>query len=147
MTSSGSHKRMKVHWKDIMYKHGYNPLLAYKQAKLCNMLFAFGLNERFCSSGIRAYGIDPGLVKTDIGLKQTGGLVRLVWQLRKRRGVDTSIPARTYAHVLEEEKAPEGLYYYLCKEAPFSKEVNKANADRLWSLSEQLSGLSYGVKL
>jgi hypothetical protein len=45
MTSSGSHKRMKVHWKDIMYKHGYNPLLAYKQAKLCNMLFALAKRE------------------------------------------------------------------------------------------------------
>ena len=145
MTSSGSHKRMKIHWKDIMYKHGYNPLFAYKQAKLCNMLFALGLNERFKTSGISAYGIDPGLVKTDIGLKQTGGIVRLVWSLRKKSGVETSIPAKTYAHVLGEETTPEGLYYYLCKKAPYSREVSKVNADRLWTLSEQLCGLSYGV--
>lgn len=146
MTSSASHKKMKVHWKDIMYKHGYNPLLAYKQAKLCNMLFALGLNQRFNGCGVRAYGIDPGLVKTDIGLKQTGGIVRLVWSLRRRSGVDASIPAKTYAFVLDEEKAPEGLYYYLCREARCSREVNKANADRLWKLSEQLSGLSFEVK-
>ena len=55
----------------MMRKH-YNPLLAYKQSKLCNMLFAQGLNDRYGAQGLHAYGVDPGLVNTDSGNKTTG---------------------------------------------------------------------------
>lgn len=144
MTSSGSHKRMKMNWNDIMFQKGYHPLLVYKQSKLCNMLFAYGLNERFASQGITAYGIDPGLVKTDIGLKQTGGLVSYVWKIRRKGGVLPEVPAKTYAYLCDEPEAPHGLYYYLCREEPYSKEVNKQNADKLWTLSEQLCGIKFG---
>lgn len=85
MTSSGSHRMMRIHWQDVMYEGRYRPLMAYKQSKLCNMLFAFGLNDRYAASGLRAYGIDPGLVHTEIGCKNTGGLVRMVWGCRKSR--------------------------------------------------------------
>lgn len=143
-TSSASHKMMKIHWKDIMYKKRYNPLMVYKQSKLCNMLLAYALNDRFSADGINAYGIDPGLVNTDIGLKQTGGLVRLVWSLRKKKGVTPDIPAKTYAWVCSQPSAPKGLYYYLCKENTYSKQVNRENADRLFRISEQLCGISFG---
>ena len=139
MTGSNSHKGIKMHWDDPMLKKGYNPLTAYKQAKLCNILFAKGLNDR----GIQAYTVDPGLVNTDIGNKQTGSLVNLIWSLRKKHGVAPEIPADTYVFLCEQEKAPEGFYYYLCREQSFSGEVTSANADRLFALSEKLCGISY----
>ncbi len=144
MTSSGSHKMTKVRWNDIMHMRNYNPLFAYKQSKLCNLLFAYGLRERFSEFGVTGYGIDPGLVRTDIGLKQTNGLVRLVWRIRRRSGEEPEVTARTYAYICEEQEAPKGLYYYRCGEAPYSREVNKENADRLWTLSEKLCGISFG---
>jgi len=52
LTSSASHKWTKMRWNDIMFKQGYNPLLVYKQSKLANLLFAFGLNDRFGNRGI-----------------------------------------------------------------------------------------------
>jgi NAD(P)-dependent dehydrogenase (short-subunit alcohol dehydrogenase family) len=143
MTSSNSHKGIKVHWKDMMFRKGYKPLLVYKQSKLCNMLFAYALNERFGMSGIKAYGIDPGLVNTDIGLKNTGGLVKLVWSLRKKHGVDPSIPAKTYAFICSKKQAPKGLYYYSSKEREYSRQVTKENADRLFIISEKLCGISF----
>lgn len=39
MTSSESHKNMKVRWSDVMMRKHYNPLLAYKQSKLCNIRY------------------------------------------------------------------------------------------------------------
>lgn len=144
MTSSGSHKRMKMHWNDIMFKHGYNPLLVYKQSKLANLLFAYGLNDRFANHGISAYGIEPGLVKTDIGFKNTGGLVKTVWKFRKREGVSADIPAKIYSFLLNQAEAPKGLYYDKSGEAEYSRQVNKENADRLWALSEQLCGVRWG---
>lgn len=143
MTGSKSHKGIKVHWNDVMLRNRYNPLTAYKQSKLCNLLFAKGLNDRYASAGIRAYVVDPGLVNTDIGNKDTGGLVNFVWSLRKRHGVHPSVPAETYAFLCEQKTKPDGLYYYLCKERDYSKQVTSENADRLFELSERLCDIRY----
>ena len=149
MTGSGSHKGIKIRWDDVMLRRGYNPLTAYKQSKLCNILFAKGLNDR--NLGINAYTVDPGLVKTDIGNKQTGGLVNLVWALRKRSGVSPEIPAKTYLYLCEQDPAPTGLYFHhnpskcppIC-ELPYSKQVTSENASRLFALSEQLCAVEIG---
>lgn len=73
MTGSKSHHGAKVHWEDVMLTRRYNPLTAYKQSKLCDILFAKGFNDRYAQWGMRAYTVDPGLVRTDIGNK-TGEL-------------------------------------------------------------------------
>ena len=143
MTGSQSHKGSRVHWNDVMLSRHYNPLTAYKQSKLCSNLFAKGLNDRFAQLGVHAYVVDPGLVRTDIGNKDAGGLVNLVWSLRKLGGISPEIPARTYACLCEAQDAPSGLYYYLCRERAYSCKVTRENADRLFALSEQLCGISY----
>jgi NAD(P)-dependent dehydrogenase (short-subunit alcohol dehydrogenase family) len=144
MTSSRSHNNLKMRWDDLMFKKGYHPLLAYKQSKLCNMLFAYAFNARFADTGVRAFGVDPGLVKTDIGLKDTGGLVSFVWSQRMKGGVDPCIPAKTYAWICDQEKTPTGLYYYRCTEKRYSKEICRENADRLFAISEKLCGIEFG---
>ena len=142
MTSSQSHKGIKVHWNDVMLTNGYNPLIAYKQSKLCDVLLAKGLNDIYGESGIHAYAVDPGLVKTDIGNK-TAGIVDFVWKFRKLGGVDPKVPAQTYHYLCTQEDAPESLYYYLSKEQKFSKEVTSENAARLFELSKKLCGITY----
>lgn len=144
MTGSASHKGIKVRWGDVMLSRGYNPLIAYKQSKLCNILFAKGINDRYAAEGVRAYVVDPGLVNTDIGNKKTGTLVNLIWALRKRHGVSPAVPAKTYAFLCEQENAPEALYYYLCREKTYSKQVSSENAKRLFVLSERLCGICHG---
>lgn len=146
MTSSQSHKGIKVHWNDLMLRKRYNPLTAYKQSKLCDVLFAQGLNDLYRSKGLHAYAVDPGLVNTDIGNK-TAGIVDFVWKLRKRHGVSPTVPAKTYHYLCEQEEAPTALYYYLCKEQKHSKEVTRENAARLFSLSEQLCGVHYETEV
>lgn len=144
LTGSGSHKHTKVRWDDVMLRRRYNPLLAYKQSKLLLMLFARGMNDRLPETGVRAYVVDPGLVNTDIGNKGTGGLVDLMWKLRKGRGVSPAVPAETFAFLCDSEHQPQGLYYYLCKERRFSGQVTAENADRLFGLSETLCGVRFG---
>ena len=141
MTGSKSHKGIKVHWDDVMLRKGYHPLTAYKQSKLCNTLFAQGLKDRYAALGVQAYVVDPGLVKTDIGNKQTGGLVNFIWSLRKKQGVSPEIPAKTYAFLCNQDPAPQGLYYYLCRGKKYSKQVTTENADKLFALSAQLCGI------
>lgn len=143
MTGSKSHKGARVHWNDVMLQSRYNPLTAYKQSKLCDILFAKGLNSRYSGLGLHAYTVDPGLVNTDIGNK-TGGIVDFVWKFRKRHGVSPAIPAKTYAFLCRQEQPPAGLYYYLCRECAYSRKVTAEDADRLFALSEQLCGVRYG---
>ena len=142
-TGSESHKRMRMRWNDVMLSRGYNPLMAYKQSKLANILFALGLNERCRGEGVTAYVVDPGLVCTDIGCKNTGGLVDWVWRMRKKHGAQPEIPAKTYAYLCEENPAPKELYYHLCKPNRYSKQVNRKNAYKLFVISEKLCGITY----
>ncbi len=141
MTGSNSHKKTKMRWQDPMLKTKYSPLMAYKQSKLCNMLFATSLNKLF-GTKIRAYVVDPGLVNTEIGNKNTGGLVGLVWSIRKKSGTSPEVCAKTYRYLCDE--SPSGLYHYMCKSAPYSKQVTLQNADKLYTLSQKLCGLREG---
>lgn len=145
-TGSESHKHMRIRWNDVMLSGGYNPLTAYKQSKLCNLLVARELNERYHSAGIHAYVVDPGLVCTDIGNKNTGGLVNWIWTLRKKHGVPPEVPAATYEYLINSEPAPEELYFYRCKPNRYSREVSRENAERLFSISERLCGIRYPTK-
>ena len=134
-TSSGSHKMTRVNWKDLMYQRRYRPLLAYKQSKLCNMLTALSLRE----IGIRAYGVEPGLVRTDIGNKNTTGAVDFIWGLRKRYGENPEKPAKIYLALCENSYF--GMYYDSdMKEQRMNAEVNLENARRLYDLSLKLCG-------
>ena len=144
LTGSGSHKHCRVHWEDAMYqRRRYNPLGAYKQSKLCNLLFAAEFNHRFVKDGVRAYVVDPGLVRTDIGFKQTGGLVSLVWAWRKAQGVPPEIPAQTYAFLCKPPFAETSLYYYDRKPAAYDRHADDPAAQkRLFDWSEKLCGLS-----
>lgn len=143
MTGSESHKFMRMRWSDPMLARGYNPLIAYKQSKLANILFAKGLNERYRADGVTAYVVDPGLVCTDIGCKNTGGLVSWIWRMRKKHGAQPEVPAKTYAFLCETNPAPRELYYYLCKPNRFSRQVTRENAVKLFALSEKLCGVRY----
>ena len=143
MTGSESHKHMRMHWNDVMLTRGYNPLTAYKQSKLANILFAKGLNERYLGDGITSYVVDPGLVCTEIGCKNTGGLVDWIWNLRKKHGVAPEIPAKTYAYLSDARPAPRELYYHLCKPNRYSAQVTRENANKLFALSEKLCGIEY----
>jgi len=140
---------MKIKWKDIMFKKRYNCLLAYKQSKLCNLLFAREFNLRLSDRGVRAYVVDPGLVNTNIGNKQTSGLVNYFWALRKKFGVDPALAAETYSFLANQYPASGDLYYYRCQERRYSKQVDCQNAQRLFALSERLCGIRYeeGLKI
>ncbi len=144
MTSSASHKGMRVRWADIMFSKRYRPLLVYKQSKLCNLLFAQAINANGQAAGIRAYCVDPGLVRTNIGNKETGGIVDFVWSLRKNGGVPPEIPARTYAWLCRPDNRPCELYFYNSKAKRHSRHVTQVNAARLFQLSEQLCNITFG---
>ena len=143
--SSKSHRNMRIFWGNIMLRHIFNPLLAYKQSKLANVLFTVGFNQRFAASTrMRAFAIDPGLVNTEIGMKNNHWLVAWIWNQRRQSGAHPDVPAKTIAFVASEPNLipSDGLYWKnLHSIAPSDYAIRPAEADRLWQLSQRLCGL------
>ncbi len=144
--SSRAHRQGRIHWQDVMLRKRYNTLTAYQQSKLANVLFTCELNRRLGrDSHVRAYAADPGLVNTQIGLKGTSGIVRWVWDQRRRKGADPDQGAATVVF-LASDPAVEGsteVYWKDCRPvAPSRLAQSEPEAKRLWELSERLCGIS-----
>jgi len=141
--SSGSHYNTKINWKDIQLRKRYCSLRAYKQSKLCNVLFTAELNRRLSGrENIRAYAVDPGLVKTNIGLKKTNQMERMVWKLRQKQGVAPEQGAETIVFLASERISAGGLYWKDRRpKRPSRYAEREAEAARLWGLSEQMCGI------
>jgi len=148
--SSGSHFRTKIHWKDVLLRKHYNCLLAYKQSKLANVLFATELNRRLKSSGsgIRAFAADPGLVNTNIGLKGTDGIVKTVWKMRSKSGIAVEQPAHAISYLASEPAARQSGKVYWKDCAPLKpsrySQLEEVGS-RLWELSERMCGVKYNL--
>jgi retinol dehydrogenase 12 len=145
--SSGSHFAGRIHWDDLQLRHGYHGLKAYDQSKLATVLFMAELARRHGGDGrLSTYAVDPGLVKTEIGMKRSGPLVRMVWKLRVRNGIPARQAAESVAYcaAAPEAEGRTGLYW---KErqpvAPSPRAGSREDAIRLWSMAEELCGLRY----
>ena len=148
--SSGSHYRTRMHWKDVMLRRHYNCLLAYKQAKLAEVIFVTELDRRLkkAGGGIRAFAVDPGLVSTDIGLKGTGGIISKIWKIRSRKGTGTEQPAASIAYLATESSARRNGNIYWKDCAPLNPSRYSQLEDvgsRLWELSERLCGIKFDL--
>ncbi len=143
--SSDSHFGTRLNWSDIQLRRHYNGLRAYGQTKLANVLFTLQLNRTLGEgASVRAFAADPGLVKTDIGLKGNPALVRWVWARRRSGGVTAEQSARGILFLATEpsiEFSPD-IYWKDCAPKPPSKHaLDKDAARRLWALSEQMCGI------
>ena len=155
--SSIGHRRSDIHYDDLNFeRRPYEPFLGYGQAKTANALFAVGLTQRHAGDGITANAVMPGGIMT--GLQKhmpREDQIALGWfdeagNINPRfknteQGAATSI----WAAVAPELEGVGGLYLEDCavaspwaEDRPFSGYMPYAldpdNAERLWSVSEQL---------
>lgn len=140
--SSGSHYGAKLDFSDLQMRKRYNCLQAYKRVKLCNVLFTVELNRRLgANSSVRAFAADPGLVKTQIGLKGTGGMVKWFWKMRMSGGVEPCVPGRALAFLATDPKAFDNRapYWYNGKPKNPNRYALDENAGTmLWEASQRL---------
>ncbi|WP_067510243.1 SDR family NAD(P)-dependent oxidoreductase [Actinoplanes sp. TFC3] len=60
--TSGAARFGAIRWNDLNFATGYDPVAAYAQAKLANVLFTVELDRRFAGAGLRAFAAHPGVV-------------------------------------------------------------------------------------
>jgi NAD(P)-dependent dehydrogenase (short-subunit alcohol dehydrogenase family) len=149
--SSGSHFNGRIRFRDPGRRRIYNGLAAYEQSKLAVLMTAVELARRLGpGSTIDTFAVDPGLVRTDIGVKGGGPLVKRIWGLRARAGISARQSAESVAW-LAMDRSVEGLtgrYWKERRAVPSSRRsVDPEACRRLWDLSSRLCEPTFGRTL
>jgi NAD(P)-dependent dehydrogenase (short-subunit alcohol dehydrogenase family) len=140
------HRKATIRFDDLMSEIDYNGIRANNQAKLALILFTYELSRRLAGTGVTANCLHPGAVATDAPLKDPdlAPLARFMYSLVRpfflspEKGAETPI----YLAASLAVEAVTGKYFIKKTAVASSPEsYNEAIARRLWSVSEELSGL------
>lgn len=144
--SSASHYHARIFPQRLNHPILYIGFLAYFSSKLANVLFTYELNRRLEGSSALALALDPGLVNTDIGLKEPGKLSQSFWRYRSIRGGPPEVPAKTAVFLGLDESIQDTQEYYwrdMKPKAPSRRAQDPNLARRLWEKSCQLCGIDW----
>lgn len=142
--SSDSHFKGKIYWDDLNLTRHYHGLRAYGQSKLANVLFTYEFARRNPGYPITINAVQPGLVKTNIGIKHTSLFHALAWRLRRTGGVSPEQGAATSVYLASnpEIEGVTGGYWDRCKSKDSSTaSYSTEDAGRLWNICEKLCGI------
>lgn len=142
---SDSHRYGKINFENLNLKNEYHGLKAYGQSKLANLLFSYELHRQKKETHVSVYCVQPGLVKTDIGVKHTNPFHSLMWKLRRLSGITTEKAAASivYLAISDDVAEKSGLYWDNKKSKPSSERShNTADARRLWEMSKALCSIN-----
>jgi NAD(P)-dependent dehydrogenase (short-subunit alcohol dehydrogenase family) len=159
--SSRGHHFAPVDFEDPFFQHrAYDPWTSYGHSKTANVLFTVGLEARFAVLGIHAYAVHPGGIQTNLGRHMTPEMIETL--MARVTSSDTGFQWKTvpqgaatscWAATAPELEGKGGVYCEDCHVAAVddaspthgvrSYAVNSSYADRLWVMSEALTGVRY----
>ncbi|TJY59056.1 SDR family NAD(P)-dependent oxidoreductase [Sinimarinibacterium sp. CAU 1509] len=153
-------------WDDLQMERGYSSQRPYNQTKLANLLFARELQRRIEQAGskLKSIAVHPGVARTSIGAnrKQLGPyhlvdhlitmILGLVMPLLGQPAAAGALP--TLYGATSEDAQGGGFYgpsgFGEMKGPPKAAKIKPAGNDmdaaqRLWAVSEQLTGVVYRI--
>ena len=142
--SSDAHNGIRMNFDDLQGEKKYSGWQAYGQSKLGMILFTHELSKRLAGTGVTVNSVHPGVVRTHFA-KNNGGLVALGFRII---GVFFISPSASAKRVLYVATSPDmtnvsGKYFSKMQEEKSSTEsYDGGSAERLWRVSEQLTGLT-----
>ena len=144
VTSSFQHARGALDWDDLEGERSYNGTRAYRQSKLCTVLYVRELARRWASDGVRANAFDPGVVATPMTRTAFPAVVRWTYPLAARlalrspsEGADTGV----YLSLSPDVCGETGGYYKDRRlREPSAGAQSASDARRLWEVSERYTG-------
>ena len=146
--SSGAHAFVKAfNFDDIHAKKSYKPFKVYGYSKLANILFTRKLSNVLKKENITVNCLHPGVVGTAFG-HNNGSIQKFLFYLAKpfMRNPDDGAKTSVYLCSSQDIKGITGEYFYNCKIAKTTKWAqSKVDADRLWDLSKELTGVSWDI--
>ncbi len=150
--SSLAHFQGRIDFDDLQSERSYNPMRAYGQSKLANLLFTRELERRFESARIDALSAaaHPGSTRTE--LQRHSGLMNAFVAVFSQRPPEGALPTLYAASATDvrggEYFGPSRWFGMVgpperARSSPRSKDA--AVAKRLWEVSEKLTGVAYGL--
>ncbi|QKY20895.1 SDR family NAD(P)-dependent oxidoreductase [Halolamina sp. CBA1230] len=160
--SSGVHEQGEIEFDDLQGEESYDKWGAYAQSKLANLLFAYELDRRLAADdeNVTSVGCHPGFADTNLqarGPKEAGSTLRL-WMMKAANallGQSATQGALPMLYAATEDGIDGGEYVgpgglLNMRGAPEIQESSAASsdeaaADRLWAVSEDLTGVEYDL--
>lgn len=144
--SSNAHFQAKgIQFDDIQFQNRYNTFGVYAHSKLANVLFTYELARRLSGTGLTVNALHPGFVKSEL-YRDFGIFTPLVKLSATMFGKSTVEGAQTSIYLAS---APEvagvtGKYFSESKPKESSPaSYDQSQAERLWVLSEEMTGFKY----
>ena len=157
--SSTGHRPGKIHFDDLQLEKNYGPWRAYFQSKLANLLFTYELARKLGAAGSStiATAAHPGGARTNLGSENPGGIVNTVAHVLHPLINQVMQPAAMGAlptmRAAVDPTSTGGEYYGpdgLGEQRGYAKQVDSTKrskdletARRLWTISEELTGVRY----
>ncbi|BBY95346.1 short-chain dehydrogenase [Mycobacterium gallinarum] len=153
--SSVGHRIMaKIRFDDLNWEHSYNRVKAYGQSKLANLMFTYELQRRLAAKGAPtvALAAHPGFSDTELMRHLPGFIPDSLWKVVAQPAEMGALPTLRAA---TDPGAQGGQYYGPdgIGEAKGNPKVVASSAQshdeaiqrRLWTVSEELTGVTFGV--
>jgi NAD(P)-dependent dehydrogenase (short-subunit alcohol dehydrogenase family) len=133
---------------DLHSRRRYLPFMVYARTKLANILFTRELARRLEGTRVTVNAVHPGLVHSGLGADgDTTGLFRFGMHLIRPFMISPQRGARTSVYLARSPKVEgvTGRYFVRCKEVRTTRAARDDDAaQRLWAISEQLTGVHLG---
>ena len=140
-----AHRGQTIHIDDVnQTRRGYRAWRAYGESKLANIMFTYALARRLEGSGVTANTLHPGFVATGFA-KNNGPLWQVAMSLVRPFAISPERGAQTSIYLASSPDVAKisGRYFVNSKPAQSSQaSYDTAMQERLWSLSEQMTGVT-----
>ncbi len=142
--ASGAHRGGRLDFDDLQMTRSYDGWRAYRNSKLCNILFTRELARRLAGTGVTANCLHPGFVASRFGDNNRGlfraglGVAKHIFALSVDEGAETPV----YCATSPDLDGVNGLYFGKCRpDEPSAAAQDDAAALRLWQESARIAGL------
>jgi NAD(P)-dependent dehydrogenase (short-subunit alcohol dehydrogenase family) len=155
--ASGAHRTGRINFDDLQSERRYQRWLAYGQSKLANLLFMMELQRRLDAAGSSVISVaaHPGYAATNLQSHtqsiqdQIMGLFNHVIAQSAAMGALPTLYAATQNLPGNSYSGPGGFLEQRGHPAPASRTAAAQDAEtakRLWTLSEELTGVAFGLE-
>jgi NAD(P)-dependent dehydrogenase (short-subunit alcohol dehydrogenase family) len=158
VSSVGHRINARIHFEDLQWERSYNRVAAYGQSKLANLMFTYELARRLAAKGVPtvALAAHPGAADTELLRNMPNGIRQVsqfFWSTFIAQGPDMG--AEPTLRAATDPSARNGQYYgpggfgeqrgHPKVVASSAQSHNQEIQRRLWSVSEELTGVVYPV--
>ena len=158
MVASVAHKiRAAIHFDDLQWDRSYDRVAAYGQSKLANLLFTYELQRRLAAKKepTIALAAHPGFSNTEL-MRHLPGPLQPIWKLFGPLATNSAEKGALPTLLAATDPSAQGAQYYgpdgigevmgypkLVKSSAQSHD--EALQERLWTVSEELTGVTFPV--